>query len=89
VVHTGVNLIPIEVKLSTTSSQSMAKGIEVFRKHFGKKALKGYAVHQGNMKLPLKPDAWAWPFADKHTKFGLLVVFPTSLFGFFLHFPER
>lgn len=64
VVDTGVNLIPIEVKLSTTPNQSMAKGIESFRKDFGKKALKGYVVHQGNMKLPLGPDAWAWPFAD-------------------------
>jgi hypothetical protein len=64
IVDNGVSLIPIEVKLSTTPSRSMAKGIEVFRRDFGKKVPRGYVVHPGDTKLPLGPDAWAWPFAE-------------------------
>jgi predicted AAA+ superfamily ATPase len=44
VVDNGMNLIPIEVKLSTRPARSMAKGIEAFRKDFGKKASQGYVV---------------------------------------------
>jgi hypothetical protein len=64
VVDNGMNLIPIEVKLSTTPGRNMAKGIEAFRKDFGKKAAQGYVVHPGDIKLPLAPDVWAWPFAE-------------------------
>ncbi|MFH1336275.1 MAG: DUF4143 domain-containing protein [Candidatus Zixiibacteriota bacterium] len=64
VVDNGVNLIPVEVKLSTTPNRTMAKGIEAFRKDFGKRTQKGYVVHPGSTRLPLGPDAWAWPFAE-------------------------
>lgn len=64
VVDSGGHLIPIEVKLSTTPSRGMAKSIEVFQKDFPGKADKGYVVHPGNMRLPLSPNAWAWPFAE-------------------------
>jgi predicted AAA+ superfamily ATPase len=64
VVDTGKNLIPIEVKLSTTPNRQMAKGIETFRKDFGRRALRGYVVHPGDAKLPLGTEALAWPFAD-------------------------
>jgi predicted AAA+ superfamily ATPase len=64
IVDNGVSLIPVEVKLSTTPSRSMAKGIEAFRRDFGKKVPRGYVVHPGDTKLPLGPDAWAWPFAE-------------------------
>ena len=64
VVDTGKNLIPIEVKLSTTPNRRMAKGIETFRKDFGDRALRGYVVHPGDVKLPLGTEALAWPFAD-------------------------
>jgi hypothetical protein len=64
VVDTGTELIPIEVKLSTTPNRNMAKGIEAFRRDFGKRAAKGYVVHPGDVKLPLGPDASACPFAE-------------------------
>lgn len=64
VVDTGKDLIPIEVKLSTTPNRHMARGIEIFRKDFGERALRGYVVHPGDAKLPLGPEALAWPFAD-------------------------
>jgi hypothetical protein len=64
VVDTGTQLIPIEVKLSTTPNRNMAKGIEAFRRDFGRRAAKEYVVHPGDVKLPLGPDASAWPFAE-------------------------
>jgi len=30
----------------------------------GNKVPRGYVVHPGDTKLPLGPDAWAWPFAE-------------------------
>jgi predicted AAA+ superfamily ATPase len=63
VVDTGTALVPIEVKLSATPHRSMAKGIESFRHDIGARAAKGYVVHPGDIKLPLGPDAVAWPFA--------------------------
>jgi predicted AAA+ superfamily ATPase len=64
IVDTGANLIPIEVKRSTTPTRSMGKSVEVFRKDFGKKAYRGYVVHPGDTRLPLSPDVWAWPFSE-------------------------
>lgn len=64
VIDNGLNLIPIEVKLSTTPTPGMAKTIEVFQKDFPKRAHKGYVVHPGDTQVPLGPGAWAWPFAD-------------------------
>jgi predicted AAA+ superfamily ATPase len=63
IVDTGPALIPIEVKLSATPNRGMAKGIEIFRKALGGQAVRGYVVHPGELKLPLGPDAIAWPFA--------------------------
>jgi len=64
IIDTGRKLVPIEVKLSTTPNHSMVKGIETFRKIFKEKTAKGYVVHPGTTKLPLGPDAFAWPFAE-------------------------
>jgi uncharacterized protein len=64
VVDNSTNLIPIEVKLPTTPSRSTAKGIEAFQKDFGNKASQGYVIHPGSVKLPLGPDARAWPFGE-------------------------
>ena len=63
VVDIGTALMPIEVKLSATPHRSMAKGIEAFRHDIGARAARGYVVHPGDIKLPLGPDAVAWPFA--------------------------
>lgn len=64
VMDTGIALIPIEVKLSTTPRAAMASGIEAFRRDLGARVQKGYVVHPGDAKLPLGPDAVAWPFAQ-------------------------
>jgi len=64
VVETSGKLIPIEVKLTSTPRPGLAKGIESFRKSFGKKAAPGYVVHTGNARLPLAPGALALPFAE-------------------------
>ncbi len=64
VVESEGRLIPIEVKLSATPVPGMARGIEVFRKDMGDRAVKGYVVHPGDVRLPLGPDATALPVAD-------------------------
>ncbi len=63
-VDTGTKLVPIEVKLSSTPNRGMAQAIETFRKDFGKRAAKGFVIHPGDVRIPLGPDAMAWPFAE-------------------------
>jgi uncharacterized protein len=64
VVEIEGRLIPVEVKLSSTPDPSMAYGIHVFKKDFGKKASGGYVVYPGNVRLPLAPDTIALPFSE-------------------------
>ena len=60
---TGPRLIPIEAKLSSTPSPSMAGGITSFMKDFGKKSSQGYLVHPGDVLLPLAEHVTALPFS--------------------------
>jgi uncharacterized protein len=62
VVESGGRLVPIEVKLSATPRSSMASGIRAFRDEYGDKALPGYVVHPGEIRLPLGPGVTALPF---------------------------
>lgn len=64
IVETAGKLIPIEIKMSGTPDRSMAKNIGSFRKDLFGKAEKGYVVHQGDVTLPLVPDAVALSIAD-------------------------
>ncbi len=64
VIEVGEKLIPIEVKLSATPRPAMANAIKVFRKTFGERAMSGYVVHPGDIKLPLGSGVTALPFAD-------------------------
>ncbi|MFH1538802.1 MAG: ATP-binding protein [bacterium] len=64
VVDTGTELVPVEVKSSATPNRSMARSIEIFCRDFENQASKGYVIHPGDTKLPLGPDATAWPFAE-------------------------
>lgn len=64
IVDTGAALIPIEVKLSTTPSPAMARGINAFKSDFGDRVAKGYVIHPGDAKLPLGPNAIALPFGE-------------------------
>jgi hypothetical protein len=64
VVESGGKLIPIEVKLSATPRPAMANAIKTFRVDFGDRALPGYVIHPGDIRLPLGDNVSAWPFRD-------------------------
>ena len=64
VIETGGQLIPIEVKLSSTPLPAMAVGIQAFRADFGKKAGRGFVIHPGDLRTALAPDIVAWPFKE-------------------------
>ena len=63
-IETGLGLIPIEVKLSATPRPAMASSIKAFKGDFGDKAMPGYVVHPGEVRLPLGSDVTALPFAE-------------------------
>ena len=58
------HIVPIEVKLSATPRPTMAKGILALQADIGKKALPGYVVHPGDIRLPLGPGVSAVPFSE-------------------------
>ncbi len=62
VVDTGTELVPIEVKLTSTPIPAMARGIREFRRVLGTKAARGFLVHPGEVDLPLGGDVSAIPF---------------------------
>ena len=64
VVDSAGKLVPIEVKLSATPQPGMAASIKVFQGVFGDKAMLGYVVHPGDVKLPLAPNVTALPFGE-------------------------
>ena len=64
VIETGLGLIPIEVKLSATPRPAMASSVKAFQEDFGDKAMPGYVVHPGEVRLPLGADVTALPFAE-------------------------
>jgi len=62
-VETRGSIVPIEVKLSATPRPAMAKGVVALRADLGERALPGYVVHPGDIRLPLAPGVIALPFA--------------------------
>ncbi len=64
VIETGAKLVPIEVKLSSTPRPAMATSIKTFQKDFDGRALPGYVVHPGEVKLPLGSGITAWPYSQ-------------------------
>ena len=64
VIETGGKLVPLEVKLSATPRQTMARAINTFQRDLKEAARSGYLVHPGDVRLPLGPDVTACPFAD-------------------------
>jgi predicted AAA+ superfamily ATPase len=64
VVEHGGELVPIEVKLSSTARPAMANEIRAFQGEFGKKAAPGYVVHPGDTRLPLAKNVTALPFGE-------------------------
>lgn len=64
VVDAAGKLVPVEVKLSATPRPAMASSIRAFQRDFGDKALPGYVVHPGRVRLPLGSNVTALPFAE-------------------------
>lgn len=64
VVEASGQLIPVEVKLSSTPRPAMAIGIRTFQEDLGASAGPGFVVHSGDMLLPLAPKVVALPFAE-------------------------
>ena len=64
VVEMDEKLTPIEAKLSATPRSAMATGIKSFREAFGNKAMNGYVVHPGDIRLPLGQEVIALPFSE-------------------------
>ena len=64
VVETAGKLVPIEVKLSATPRPAFAAPIKRFRDDFADKALPGYVIHPGDIRLPLGANVTALPFAE-------------------------
>ena len=42
----------------------MANAIQIFQKDYGSRAVEGYVVHPGDIRVPLGPKVTALPFAD-------------------------
>lgn len=64
VVEVEGRLVPIEVKLSHTPRPAMANPIRRFRKDFGERAMPGYVVHPGDVRLPLGEGVTALPYTE-------------------------
>ncbi len=64
VVETDSRLVPVQVKLSATPQPAMARQLRVFQADFPGKAMPGYVVHPGNVRLPLAATVTALPFTD-------------------------
>jgi len=64
IVDTGTELIPVEVKQTATPNPGMVNGIQAFCSDMQNKAGKGYLIHSGLEKMPLKKGVTAWPFGE-------------------------
>ena len=64
IVESGDRLVPIEVKLSATPRPAFAAAIKAFREDLGDKAMPGYVVHPGDVRLPLGGNVTALPFGE-------------------------
>jgi predicted AAA+ superfamily ATPase len=64
VVDIGVQLIPIEIKLTATPHPGLAAGINSFQQELARRAGAGYVVHPGDVKLPLAPKVTALPLTE-------------------------
>jgi predicted AAA+ superfamily ATPase len=64
VVEQAGQLIPIEVKLSTTPRPGMSGAIKVFMDFFPGRAPRGYVIHPGDVRLPLGSSVTALPFSE-------------------------
>lgn len=63
VLEKGDELLPIEVKASTTPKPETARHLRVFKHDFPERVLRGYVIHPGELTLPLGDGFIALPFA--------------------------
>jgi predicted AAA+ superfamily ATPase len=64
VVAEADRLIPLEVKLSATPRPAMARNITTFQKDLQDRAVPGYVIHPGEVRLPLASGVTALLFND-------------------------
>ena len=64
VVESAGRLVPLEVKLTSTPRPAMAKSLKTFREDFGDRAVPGYVLHTGDVRLPLGESVTALPFTE-------------------------
>lgn len=64
VIESEGELIPLEVKLSSTPRPAMASSIKSFQEDLGKRATFGYVVHPGDVRLPLGSNVTALPYSE-------------------------
>jgi predicted AAA+ superfamily ATPase len=64
IIETAGKIVPIEVKLSATPRPEMAASIKTFQGDFGERALPGFVVHPGDIRLPLGSNITAIPFNE-------------------------
>jgi len=57
-------LIPVEIKLSATPRAAFGDSIRIFQKDYPDRALPGYVVHPGEIRLPLGPGVSAIPLGE-------------------------
>ncbi|HPO08416.1 MAG TPA: ATP-binding protein [bacterium] len=63
-VEFGEKLVPVEVKLSSTSRPAMASAVRTFQRDLGDQAMPGYVVYSGDIRLPLGSGVMALPFTE-------------------------
>ncbi len=64
VLEAGNHLVPVEIKLSATPRAAFGDSIRVFRNEYPGRALPGYVVHPGEIRLPLGPGVSALPLEE-------------------------
>ena len=63
VIPSQLQLVPIEVKLSSTLSPKMAAGIQALRRDLGDKIAPGFILYPGREVLPVAAEVTGLPFA--------------------------
>jgi len=64
IVEQDQKLVPVEVKVSSTPRPGMASSIKILQKDLGERALPGYIIHPGTVKLPLGEKVTALPLSE-------------------------
>jgi predicted AAA+ superfamily ATPase len=63
-IENGQQIIPVEIKTTTTLWPSLGDPIRTFFKDFPDRATRGYVIHPGDQKTGIGHNVYAYPFAD-------------------------